>query len=783
MKLKKLSMLTILALSQVATAVPVSAQEAATSTAQQVVAQEVYGVENAAEEGQNAPQTRVTKQETENKVATESVEKATEKETATDSKTWKAASITEETEPAPSAEPATGVTKSTNETTVTNEKTDEVTGEVTGEVTATPNVKTAPSEESAESKPATNTVKTATPTDLVLYFNSTKMEQGGVTYNAPQPMQVKKGVSYVPIRALVDRVGYKVSYDKKTKETVIVSGVNELRFKTDSSKYTVNGVTKTMKGTSYQTKNTFMVPLTAITAALDIKYKVDNIGKKVIMDLATKPVAKFTIQPGEIMAGQTEVTYSTESSSPQGLSIVDERWEGKQEVFASAGKYDVSYSVQDSNGTWSDPYTVTIEVKQPNLPPVAMFTTDKEEYKMGELITITDQSTDDGKIVKHDWNNNAYAFFTPGPKNISLTVTDDSGQTATFEKTIVVTSETLYSQDEFNRMFLPAGEKFVFDGSAVPTWSKVPYTFSDEPSTLIRSNSPETVNSEGIVYQETAAGNTRFMIHHVNNTGKNVKMYVVATNTNFTEATIKTENLGFAGPSPIATAAGKSSVERYFESMQDGSKRSSITLAPGESKLVMTELSKSVMKQGGVISLFSDMSSDYSIQYDVIMIDEKLDPLTVLEKLPILDRDGVHNRGTYPNSTRVIRYSEPVGATSMRLALGDNQDDPNLAGMDPMLGVEASNSGNFGVLYKITLDRVAPNTLISFNPRGGKYSGYAMVNGDITAIYSKGQVSAPNEQAVLYRTGDYEQKVEILLTAAPGSNLPVNLLFTQMPKK
>lgn len=778
MKLKKLSMLTVLALSQVATAVPVSAQEAVASPAQQAVAQEVYGEKNTANEVENAPQARVKKQDTAATVEAAPA-KTTETEAATDSKTSKAAANSEETEPVSSEKPVTGDTKATVETTTTNEKTD-VTPD---EITTTPNAKPAANEETSESKSAATATQTASPTDLVLYFNSTKMEQGGVTYNAPQPMQVKKGVSYVPIRALVDRVGYKVSYDKKTKETVIVSGVNELRFKTDSSKYTVNGVTKTMKGTSYQTKSTFMVPLTAITAALDIKYKVDNVGKRVIMNLATKPVAKFTIQPGEIMAGQTEVTYTTESSSPQGLSIVDERWEGKQDIFSTAGKYNVSYSVQDSNGTWSDPYTLTIEVKQPNLPPVALFTTDKEEYKMGELITITDQSTDDGKIVKHDWNNNAYAFFTPGPKNISLTVTDDSGQTATFEKTIVVTSETLYSQDEFNRMFLPAGEKFVFDGSAVPTWSKIPYTFTDEPSTLIRSNSPETVNSEGIVYQETAAGNTRFMIHHVNNTGKNVKMYVVATNTNFTEATIQTENLGFAGPSPIATAAGKSSVERYFESMQDGSKRSSITLAPGESKLVMTELSKSVMKQGGVISLFSDMSSDYPIQYDVIMIDEKLDPLTVLEKLPILDRDGVHNRGTYPNSTRVIRYSETVGATSQRLALGDNQDDPNLAGMDPMLGVEASNAGNFGVLYKITLDRVAPNTLISFNPRGGKYSGYAMVNGDITAIYSKGQVSAPNEQAVLYRTGDYEQKVEILLTAAPGSNLPVNLLFTQMPKK
>lgn len=35
-----------------------------------------------------------------------------------------------------------------------------------------------------------------------------------------------------------------------------------------------------------------------------------------------------------------------------------------------------------------------------------------------------------------------------------------------------------------------------------------------------------------------------------------------------------------------------------------------------------------------------------------------------------------------------------------------------------MNGTYVSNAGNFGVLYKIVLDRVAANTLITFNPRG-----------------------------------------------------------------
>lgn len=85
-------------------------------------------------------------------------------------------------------------------------------------------------------------------------MNSNKMMQDGKTYLAGQPMAVKNGVSYVAIRALVDRVGYDVKYDNTTKETIIISGEDELRFKTNSKIYTVNGVSRTMKGAAYQQK-------------------------------------------------------------------------------------------------------------------------------------------------------------------------------------------------------------------------------------------------------------------------------------------------------------------------------------------------------------------------------------------------------------------------------------------------------------------------------------------------------------------------------------------------
>ncbi|WP_315373121.1 stalk domain-containing protein, partial [Paenibacillus xylanexedens] len=616
------------------------------------------------------------------------------------------------------------VKSGTNTPTSNNETTEEVNPPETDVPTGTdatpvePVIEPMDEEGTAEETPAPAPVEVEQPStggssvagggggDLTLYMNSNKMMQDGKTYLAGQPMAVKNGVSYVAIRALVDRVGYDVKYDNTTKETIIISGEDELRFKTNSKIYTVNGVSRTMKGAAYQQKNTFMVPLTSITQALDITYKVNQSAKTVVLNLSTKPVASFTVQK-EVFAGD-QVTYTTRSSSPKGLSIVDERWTGRQDSFDQPGVYTVTYAVQDSSGQWSDPYSVTIKVERPNLPPVAMFTTDKEEYKMGEKITYIDQSTDDeNAIVKTEWDNNALAFFVPGPKTVTITVTDKHGASDSYTKMINITGETLYSVTDFNQLFTPVGEKFTFDGGGVPALEKVPFTYYDEPSLLIRSNSPETVNTEGIVYKESSFGQTRFMIHHVNNTGKSVKMYVVATNNNAYTASIDQQNMGFAGPSPFATVAGKLSIDRWFQSMQNGTGQKKVYIQPGESKLILNDLSVLPMKQGQVISLYSDVFSDYELDYNIIMIEENKDPMEVLSSLPVLDRDGVHNRGTYPNATRIITYDQEVGSKPARLPLGDNASDPNLVGTDPMAFTEASNAGNFGVLYKITLNNVA----------------------------------------------------------------------------
>lgn len=618
---------------------------------------------------------------------------------------------------------------------------------------------------------------------LVLLMNSNKMYANGILYLANQPMAVKNGVSYVSIRAMVERVGVKFIYDYKTKETIVTSGNNIMRFKTDSKIYTVNGNKVTMKGPAYQYKNTFMIPLTSITAALAIPYTVDNVKKQVILTLNTKPTASFTVQPTEIFAGQTTVNFITSSSSPNGTAIVNERWEGnKQDIYDQPGYYAVTYSVMDANGQWSNPYTLTINVIQPNQPPVANFTTDKDEYKMGEPVTITDLSSDpEGDVLTTEWMNRSLAFFNPGPLSIQLKVTDTHGLSSIFEKTINITNEQLYTREEVEKLFTPQGDVLTADGSSIPALPNLTYNISSEAYTLIRSNSPETVNTEGVLYRETAFGATRFLVHHKNNMSTRQKVYIIATNNNLYPTTITTQYVGFAGPASSPEYTGKISVLKYYSSLLNGGNIGTVTLQPGESVPILTDTSKIAMKPGEIISLSADLFSDYPVQYNVIMVEQTKDPLAALPTLPILDRDGVHNRGTYPDSTRIINVTDVVGTSQSKLLLGDNKSDLNLIGVDPMNATEASNSGNFGVLYKIKLDRVAPNTLITFNPRGGNYLGSVVVNGTIVNLSNKGSLANADMSAVVYRTGQYETAVEILFTVASGSNLPVNFVFTPLP--
>ncbi|GIP27197.1 hypothetical protein J23TS9_23270 [Paenibacillus sp. J23TS9] len=411
-----------------------------------------------------------------------------------------------------------------------------------------------------------------------------------------------------------------------------------------------------------------------------------------------------------------------------------------------------------------------------NEAPKAYFTTDKDQYRIGEPVSITDKSTDDeDAIVNRKWENNDSAFFEAGIVEIKLEVTDQRGLSNEYRKQIEITPDILYTKDEYAKRFTPVGNTFEINGKSVLSYTSLPYQYTTEPYILFRASGPETVNSEGILYQDTISGPTRFMIHHKNNLTTKARFYLIAHNNNDTAASIHIQNEGIAGPSPYPELSGRLAGARYLQSTITENDQQSLQLAAGESTILFNKLNSTAAAPGDVVSMNADLVSDSPIQYTMLMVHADQEPLEAISTLPDLDPHESIVRGTFADSTRIFNYDGIVGDEAERLPLTDNTTDPFQEGMDGLQNRVAINSGNYGVMYKIILNHVAPDTVISFNPRGGRYFGSARVNQDIVDI--KHSSDTQNSASVLYRTQSQEEKVEIWLSPAPGSNLPFSLLF------
>ncbi|WCR27722.1 stalk domain-containing protein [Paenibacillus thiaminolyticus] len=628
------------------------------------------------------------------------------------------------------------------------------------------------------------TASTAGKDELILMANSNVMYHNGVKYTSPQPITVKKGVSYIALRSLVDRFGLQTRFDNKTKETIITNGDKELRYKAGSDQYRVNGSPTKMSGESYIVQNTFMVPVTSAMQAFGYPYTWDSKNKRIVIQLNTQPVAKFSVNEEEIFATQTRVTVKNESTSPTGLKIVDEQWEGLQEYYDAPGVYTITLRVVDERGNISEPFSVNITVQPAKEPPKASFQTPKTTYKMGEYIRYEDMSTDkEDSITERVWTNNEPAFFQPGPQTITLKVTNKFGLTDEYSQTIMISDETLYSFHEFNLLYTGYGEVFPLGGQSVLSMKLLQPEVKEENRTLYRTNSPETVLEEGIVYKDRVAGGARIFLHHKNGTDKKMQLYVLAKNVSERAATVYVEHYGQAGPNPYPQQTGKLASVRYMESFEQEGEINELVLQPNETRVLIPELNERPMRPDDIYTMYADFFGDNTLEYSVVALDASKDIMKELNKLKELKPDGKHIRGTFNKADRVFTIGERVGEEASRLVFADKTNDTYIEGSDMMTYENQVNAGNYGVLYRVKLENVAPHTLIAFNSRGGSYSGGLFVNGQTLQTPNQGRLSSTSEASVVYRTGAYQETVEILFTPAAGSNMPVNLLFIPLPKE
>ena len=103
--------------------------------------------------------------------------------------------------------------------------------------------------------------------------------------------------------------------------------------------------------------------------------------------------------------------------------------------------------VPTSGGTFTDAFTIAAGVEPPNTPPTAAFTSTVQNLSA----TMTSTSTDsDGVVTSHAWDYGdgttgtgsptTHAYAQAGTYDVTLTVTDDDGATASLTRQVTVTT-------------------------------------------------------------------------------------------------------------------------------------------------------------------------------------------------------------------------------------------------------------------------------------------------------------------------------------------------------
>ena len=163
------------------------------------------------------------------------------------------------------------------------------------------------------------------------------------------------------------------------------------------------------------------------------------------------PSAAFTVDPPRPTVNRA-VTLDGSGSSDADGQVVDYEWTVDGDVVASeeafsytfteAGDHEVALTVTDeAGGTATTTRTVTV-----NGPPTVSL--GDVDATVGEEVTIEADASDDGTIASYEWavegevvstgETLSYTFTEPGPKQVTVRVTDDDGATTATTTSVTV---------------------------------------------------------------------------------------------------------------------------------------------------------------------------------------------------------------------------------------------------------------------------------------------------------------------------------------------------------
>ena len=643
---------------------------------------------------------------------------------------------------------------------------------------------------------------------IILTLDQNDALVNGVPYTLNAPPIAIEGRTYLPLRFIGEQVLHAqldwqpdsetITISKDSKQIVVVIGKNIAL---------VDGKEIELDAPPIVKEGSTLLPVRFISEQFNIKIDYDKVTKKITLvgpskGINTKPVASFNFSMPTYVAGQVVSATST-SYDPDGHKLIDKLWcivgektitnKELSNMFKTprAGTYTIGLQVQDEYGLWSDWTYQDITILPNQAPTITYLSTEKKDYAQGEELTfqylyeneeweaITNQKwtyRKEGEDKSKAILGKPDALFTEGIYIIGLELDDAYGNRSQIVETnIHITDEVLKQELAFRFTEGNIGDIIDnYQGFNYREYQDVKVSSkSDVAGTMIMSDSPEIVMSEGILYRDSIQGTGRILIHHINNfndistIGENKRLVMVAENKTNEAVTITLANKTIKGPVDDILLLGQKVLNEYLV----GSPPETITLIPGEKKYIYDSKTKWV--KGSCIAGLMDVKTTGKVVFTMAAVSQE-STLDTMEEMELLLKQ-VHPRGTF--DTIAINYSIALdGSIPEKMLIGTGQEEW-VKGYDAITNEVAYNKGNFGVSYNITIT-AKEDTGIILNPRADMFRGAIEWQGvGVYNVPKVGNIYSNIAKAISLGTIKAGETKTIEYMLPNGSSAPVLLGF------
>ena len=249
---------------------------------------------------------------------------------------------------------------------------------------------------------------------------------------------------------------------------------------------------------------------------------------------------------------------------------------------------------------------------------------------------------------------------------------------------------------------IPMGQRYTkkdFEAAAAPT------TVTPLGRTQIMSNRPENVSEEGVLYRGTVEESGSVYFYHVNVSLEPRRFAALLHNPGDAPVTVTLTALGTAVRDEYGYRYGGQEVA--YEVLSSLEPRT-FKIPPGGWRWLEPDLPATPVDYKGGVSLQADFETSSPVEVRVVSLDEGtgdegMGDVMNLPDVPA-DRTGA-GRGTFPGAERRVDVTlELTGDNEPGFTLSPGSDW--VFGTDEVLGAEAQNRGNYGMLYHVDTEVV-----------------------------------------------------------------------------